>query len=96
MKEIVTEIPEVSEPVIVVYGKDAVIGYQVKENAEPQEVQSLVIQKLKAYMPNYRVQAGSDPDWYQQVAILHRDSIESEGKTVKNLEGDFKQLRDRK
>ncbi|WP_134701495.1 YhcN/YlaJ family sporulation lipoprotein [Ammoniphilus sp. YIM 78166] len=96
MQEVVKEVPEVTDPVIVVYEKDAVLGYQVKGNANPQEVQALVIQKLKAAMPDYRIQVGSDPDWYEQVAILHRDTIESEGRTVKNLGADFRQLLNRK
>lgn len=96
MQEAVKEIPEVTDPVIVVYGKDAVLGYQVKGDTNPQEVQALVIQKLKAEMPDYRIQVGSDPDWYEQVAVLHRDSIESEGRTVKNLGADFKQLLNQK
>lgn len=96
MQEAVRKIPEITEPVIVVYGKEALMGYKVKENVDPLEAQTKLEQKLKEQMPNYRVQASSDPDWYDRVTILHRDSIESEGKTIKNLENDFKFLRDRK
>ncbi|WP_164985236.1 YhcN/YlaJ family sporulation lipoprotein [Ammoniphilus sp. CFH 90114] len=96
MQEMIEEVPEVSEPVIVVFGKEALMGYKVKPNVDPLEAQMKLEQKMKEQMPNYRLQASSDPEWYERVAILHRDSIESEGKTIKNLEKDFKMLRDRK
>lgn len=96
MQEAVRDIPEITEPVIVVYGEEALMGYKVKENVDPLEAQTKLEQKLKEQMPDYRVQASSDPDWYERVAILHRDSIESEGSTIKNLEKDFRTLRDHK
>lgn len=86
------EIPEIQDPIIVVYGKDAVMGYKTAGQADPTEIEDKMKEKLHISMPTYRIRMSAEPEWYNQIARLYQDTIDSEGSTVKDLKDTFRSL----
>lgn len=95
MQQVVAGISEIQDPIAVVYEKNALIAYKLRDQAKAELAEKKLRQKLKADMPDYHIQTGTHPDWYEQVAVLHQDTIDSGGRTVKNLKAIFDTLQKR-
>lgn len=93
MQQILAGINEIQDPIAVVFEKDALIAYKLKDQAKAELAEKKLQQKLKAGMPDYEIRTGTRPDWYEQVAVLHQETIDSGGRTVKNLKASFDTLR---
>ena len=91
---IATQMSGVQDPLVVVYGKEAVMAYKLKGEENSVEVEKKLKQNLKRQMPDYQIYVSGDPEWYRQVAVLYQDSIDSEGRTVKDLRKTFQHLKE--
>lgn len=94
MTQIAAGIPEVQDPVVVVYDQEGILAYKLKGKMNEAEVEKKIKQKVKAQMPDYSIFVGKGPEWYKQVSVLHQDTIDSEGKVVKDLRKTFSNLKD--
>lgn len=93
MQQVVAPISEIDDPIAVVYEKEALIAYKLKDEAKAEVAEKKLRQKLKSDMPDYQIRIGNHPDWYKQVEVLHQDTIDSGGRTMKNLKASFDALR---
>jgi YhcN/YlaJ family sporulation lipoprotein len=93
MANAIGNIPGVTDPIIVVYGKEAVVAYKKDTKTDEQVLNKRIQKELQKEMPNYKIQVGSKPDWYNKAARLYEDTIESEGRTIENLGDSFRNLK---
>lgn len=89
MRSILQDIPGVVDPFVLIRGEEALIAYLPGESVSQELVRERVKQQLSQEMPEYRLHIKTDKEAYQRLSHLYQDSIESEGKTIKNLGGTF-------
>lgn len=94
ISQLASQIPEIQDPIVVVYKNEGVMAYKLKGDANPDAVNKKLKQKLKAETPEYQIFISEEPQWYQRVAGLYQETIDSEGKVVKDLRKTFDVLKD--
>jgi len=92
--QIASQVPEIQDPLVVVYNKEGILAYKTEGESNAADIEKKIKRKLKAQMPDYQIHVNSSPEWYSRVAILHQDTIDSEGRVVKDLKKTFIQLKD--